>query len=111
MIPAFQVNFGWFVSFGNQSMGMNQPFFDDIAVKRNSQLLFKCMIRGGKRLGTYYVEKGASQRASKVIYDREYSAIALAKKEGFFWEEIFKGADWFHFTVFLFRIHLWRPPH
>ena len=57
-----------------------------------------CMLRGGKRLGTYYVEKGASQRASKVIYDREYSAIALAKKEEFCWEEILKGADWFHFT-------------
>lgn len=56
------------------------------------------MIRGGKRLGTYYVEKGASQRASKVIYDREYSAIALASQEDFDWDEIFEGADWFHFT-------------
>ena len=58
----------------------------------------KYMVRGGKRLGTYYVEKGASQRASKVIYDREYSAIALAKKEEFNWDEIFEGADWFHWT-------------
>ena len=58
----------------------------------------KHMIRGGKRLGTYYVEKGASQRASKVIYDREYSAIALASKEDFNWDEIFDGADWFHWT-------------
>lgn len=58
----------------------------------------KYMIRGGKRLGTYYVEKGASQRASKVIYDREYSAIALASKEDFNWDEIFEGTDWFHFT-------------
>lgn len=58
----------------------------------------KNIVRGGKRLGTYYVEKGASQRASKVIYDREYSAIALAKKEDFDWDAIFDGADWFHWT-------------
>ena len=56
------------------------------------------MVRGGDRLGIYFVEKGASQRASKVIYDRAYSAISLAKKEEFNWEEIFKGVDWFHFT-------------
>ena len=56
------------------------------------------MVRGGDRLGIYFVEKGASQRASKVIYDRANSAIATAKKEEFNWEEIFKGADWFHFT-------------
>ncbi len=54
--------------------------------------------RGGDRVGIYYLEKGASQRPSKVIYDRAYSAIALAKSEDFNWEEIFKGADWFHFT-------------
>lgn len=58
----------------------------------------KNMVRGGKRLGTYYVEKGASQRASKVIYDREYSAIALAEPSDFDWDEIFEGADWFHWT-------------
>ena len=54
--------------------------------------------RGGDRLGLYFVEKGASQRASKVIYDRAGSAIALANSSDFNWEEIFKGADWFHFT-------------
>ena len=56
------------------------------------------IVRGGSRVGVYYVEKGASQRASKVIYDRANSAIALAKKEDFAWEEIFEGVDWFHFT-------------
>ncbi len=56
------------------------------------------IVRGGKRLGTFYLEKGASQRASKVIYDRENSAIAEAKPEEFNWKEIFKGAEWFHFT-------------
>lgn len=54
--------------------------------------------RGGERLGIYYLEKGASQRASQVIYDRANSSIASATKEDFDWKEIFKDADWFHFT-------------
>ena len=53
---------------------------------------------GGERLGMYYVEKGASQRPSKVIYDRKYSSISMAKKEDFDWDKIFDGSKWFHFT-------------
>ena len=56
------------------------------------------MVRGGARLGLYFVEKGASQRGSKVIYDRANSAIALAKREDFDWDKILEGADWFHWT-------------
>ena len=56
------------------------------------------MVRGGDRLGLYFVEKGASQRASKVIYDRAGSAIAKATAADFDWKKIFDGADWFHFT-------------
>jgi len=56
------------------------------------------IIRGGSRLGIYFIEKGASQRASKVIYDRKNSAIAEASPEEFNWKEIFKDANWFHFT-------------
>ena len=56
------------------------------------------MVRGGARLGLYFVEKGASQRASKVIYDRAGSAISCATKEDFNWDAIFEGADWFHWT-------------
>ena len=56
------------------------------------------IVRGGKRVGIYFLEKGASQRASKVIYDRANSAIAEASPEDFNWKEIFKGASWFHFT-------------
>jgi len=56
------------------------------------------IVRGGARLGIYFVEKGASQRASKVIYDRAGAAIALAEPADFDWENIFAGADWFHFT-------------
>lgn len=54
--------------------------------------------RGGERLGIYYCEKGASQRPSKVIYDRAHSSISEAKPEDFNWKEIFKDAEWFHFT-------------
>ncbi len=57
-----------------------------------------CIVRGGPRLGIYYCEKGASQRPSKVVYDRAGSSIALAKREDFDWEKILAGADWFHFT-------------
>ena len=56
------------------------------------------MVRGGLRLGVYFVEKGASQRGGKVIYDRTNSAIALAKREDFDWNAILDGADWFHWT-------------
>lgn len=56
------------------------------------------MVRGGERLGLYYVEKGASQRASKVIYDRAGSALSLSKPEDYDWDTIFEGADWFHWT-------------
>ncbi len=54
--------------------------------------------KGGKRVGIYFVEKGASQRPSKVIYDRAGSSIAEAEPSDFDWKKIFEGADWFHFT-------------
>ena len=54
--------------------------------------------RGGNRVGIYFLEKGASQRPSKVIYDRAGSSIAEATTADFDWAKIFKGADWFHFT-------------
>lgn len=53
---------------------------------------------GGPRLGIYFVEKGASQRPSKVVYDRAGSSIALARRSDFDWPKIFRGAKWFHFT-------------
>lgn len=56
------------------------------------------MVRGGDRLGIYFLESGASQRASKVIYDRAHSSISEAKASEFNWDEIFKDVDWFHFT-------------
>ena len=56
------------------------------------------IVRGGERVGIYYLEKGASQRGSVCIYDRANSAIQLARPEDFDWDRIFEGADWFHFT-------------
>ena len=58
----------------------------------------KDVVWGGPRLGVYFVEKGASQRASKVVYDRAGSSIALARRDDFDWAKILKGARWFHFT-------------
>ncbi|MCL2804807.1 MAG: sugar kinase [Treponema sp.] len=56
------------------------------------------IVRGGDRVGIYFLEKGASQRPSKVIYDRANSAIAAAKETDFDWDKIFAGVTWFHFT-------------
>ena len=56
------------------------------------------MMKGGNRLGLYFVEKGASQRASKVIYDRKHSSISESSLSDYDWDKIFNGCDWFHFT-------------
>lgn len=50
------------------------------------------------RLGLYFVEMGANQRPSKVVYDREYSAVSLTTSDQYDWENIFKNATWFHTT-------------
>lgn len=54
--------------------------------------------RGGERLGIYYLEKGANQRGSVCIYDRKHSSISEAVLSDFDWKQIFKGAEWFHFS-------------
>ncbi|MBR5577384.1 MAG: sugar kinase [Lachnospiraceae bacterium] len=56
------------------------------------------IVRGGDRIGIYFLEKGASQRGSVCIYDRAHSAIQQSQANDFNWDEIFQGADWFHFT-------------
>ncbi len=56
------------------------------------------IVRGGNRVGIYYCEKGASQRSSKVIYDRAGAAIAQADETDFDWKKILEGASWFHVT-------------
>lgn len=56
------------------------------------------IVRGGDRVGIYFLEKGASQRGSVCIYDRTHSSIQEASASDFNWDEIFDGAEWFHFT-------------
>jgi len=58
----------------------------------------KYVLRRGRRLGIYFAETGANQRASKVVYDREASAVAEAKPGDFDWPLILAGAGWFHVT-------------
>ena len=56
------------------------------------------IIYGGDRIGLYYLEKGASQRPSKIIYDRKHSALSEAQTDEFNWDNIFSNAQWFHFS-------------
>ncbi|MCL2792064.1 MAG: sugar kinase [Spirochaetaceae bacterium] len=56
------------------------------------------VIKTGKRLGAYYLEQGACQRSSVVIYDREHSSVSEAPADQYDWEKIFTGASWFHIT-------------
>ncbi|WP_018108659.1 sugar kinase [Bacteroides propionicifaciens] len=56
------------------------------------------IVRGGDRVGIYFLETGAVSRASKVVYDRANSAIAEIKPGMVNWREVFKEANWFHWT-------------
>lgn len=56
------------------------------------------ILRGGERIGIYFLEHGAVQRGSKVIYDRAGSALATIKPGMIDWQTVFNGADWFHWT-------------
>lgn len=69
-----------------------------IAALRKYNVNCDYVAKGGERLGIYYLETGASMRASNVVYDRAHSSIATATAEDFDFDAIFDGADWFHFT-------------
>ena len=56
------------------------------------------IVRGGDRVGIYYLEKGASQRGSVCIYDRAHSSIQESSASEYDWNAIFADAEWFHFT-------------
>lgn len=58
----------------------------------------RSILRGGDRIGIYFLETGASQRASTVTYDRAHSAISEIDPSDLNWEGLLAGADWFHFT-------------
>ncbi|MEM6768222.1 MAG: sugar kinase [Bacteroidota bacterium] len=69
-----------------------------LANLRSHKVGTKHIIRGGNRVGIYFLESGAMQRGSKVIYDRANSAISEIKPGVINWEEVFKDASWFHVT-------------
>ncbi|KAA3656790.1 MAG: sugar kinase [Calditrichaeota bacterium] len=56
------------------------------------------IVRGGDRVGIYFLESGASQRASKVVYDRAHSAVGQMTADEVDWNAVFEGASWFHWT-------------
>ena len=96
------------VSVSLANFGFNSVFVSKLPGNDLGEAALNCLrrygvdisnvVRGGERIGIYFAEKGASQRPSKVIYDRKGSAIACAKANNFNWDVIFDGADWFHFT-------------
>ncbi len=109
--PSFQATFGGgeanvavsLSSFGVQTSFVTKIPDNDIGDAAIRQLLsfgvnVENIARGGKRLGIYYLEKGASVRPSKVIYDRAYSSFALSTERDYPWEKILQNAKWFHFT-------------
>jgi 2-dehydro-3-deoxygluconokinase len=69
-----------------------------LAYLRRFGLDIRFVARGGDRLGIYFVESGAAQRPSKVLYDRAASAFACSQSDDYQWDEILDGAAWFHFS-------------
>jgi 2-dehydro-3-deoxygluconokinase len=68
------------------------------------------VVRGGDRLGLLYMEAGASQRPTKVIYDRCPSSFRQLRPDDFDWNTILAGKDWFHFSGTAPALPAWRPP-
>lgn len=69
-----------------------------IATLRKYNVGTKHISRSGERVGIYFLETGSAMRASNVVYDRAHSSISTAKVDEFDFDDIFKDADWFHFT-------------
>ena len=69
-----------------------------LAFLRERNIGTQHILRGGERLGIYYLEFGAAQRGSKVIYDRSNSALAMIKPGMVNWQAVFANAGWFHWT-------------
>ena len=69
-----------------------------IALMRKYNVGTGHIVKGGERMGVFYLEKGASQRPSRIVYDRKYSGIAMAEPGMFDWDAIFKNASNFHIT-------------
>ncbi len=90
--------FGWPASFVTV-LPPNNPIADAVIGElRRFNVDPSHIIRAKGRMGLYYVEAGANQRASKVQYDRDYTSIMLAKPGDIDWAKVFEGATWFHIT-------------
>src|SRR5882724_8002305 len=77
----------------------NNPIADAVVAQlRGFGVDTSKILRAKGRMGVYYVEAGANQRPSKVVYDRDYSSIALAKPGDIDWDSVLEGAGWFHIT-------------
>ncbi|HAK96783.1 MAG TPA: 2-dehydro-3-deoxygluconokinase [Planctomycetes bacterium] len=89
--------FGWeaWVASKAPDHEIGQACIDEI---RRHGVRTEHVARGGERLGLLYVEQGASQRPTKVIYDRRGSSFSEASPEDFDWERILDGKDWLHFS-------------
>jgi 2-dehydro-3-deoxygluconokinase len=109
--PVFQATFGGGeanVAVALASLGLdasyvtvlpNNPIADAaVGELRRAGVNTAGIVRGKGRMGIYYLETGANQRPSKVVYDREGSAIASAKPGDIDWDRVFDGAGWFHVT-------------
>lgn len=90
-------NFGYDVSFVTK-LPKNEIGDSAIAALRKYNVDCSDIVRGGSRVGIYFLETGASVRPSKVVYDRAHSSISEAKPEDFDFDRIFEDAEWFHFT-------------
>lgn len=77
----------------------NNPVADAaVAELRRFNVDTQHVVRAAGRMGIYFLESGANQRPSKVVYDRDNAAIAIAKPGSIAWDKVFDGADWFHVT-------------
>src|SRR5260221_6010178 len=77
----------------------NNPIADAVVAQlRGFGVDTSKILRAKGRMGVYYVEAGANQRPSKVVYDRDHSSIALAKPGDIDWDSVLEGAGWFHIT-------------
>src|SRR5579862_9880891 len=90
--------FGWPAAYVTV-LPPNHPIADAVVAElRRFGVDTSRIVRAKGRLGVYYVETGANQRPSKVVYDRDGAAIALAKPGDIDWNRAFEGAGWFHIT-------------
>jgi 2-dehydro-3-deoxygluconokinase len=90
--------FGWPVSYVTV-LPPNHPIADAVMGEmRRFNVDPSQIVRAKGRMGVYYVEAGANQRASKVVYDRDYTSIMMAKPGDIDWAKVFDGAGWFHIT-------------